>query len=161
MKYSVVVSSNTGNTNRLGDAIKEIMVKYNECENFGDEEVIFVGFWTDKGSCIKEFGEFLSSIENKKIFLFGTAGFGGSDEYFEQILDRVKKHIKKSNTIIGTFMCQGKMPISVKERYENMLSQNPNNDKAKELIINFDKALNHPNEEDLKELEKRVLESLN
>lgn len=45
-------------------------------------------------------------IKNKKIFLFGTAGFGGSDAYFEKILGQVKQSIDASNTVIGEYMCQ-------------------------------------------------------
>ena len=29
-------------------------------------------------------------MKNKQIFLFGTAGFGGSDIYFRKILSQVK-----------------------------------------------------------------------
>ena len=59
------------------------------------------------------------------MFLFGTAGFGESEAYFQKVLDRVKESIDESNSIIGTYMCQGKMPMAVRERYEKM-KQQPN-----------------------------------
>lgn len=167
MKYSIVISSNTENTKVLGEKIRKAL-NDSECIYFGDEsielsdeDIVFVGFWTDKGTCSKKLGQFLNRLENKKIFLFGTAGFGGSQQYFDQILDRVKQNIEDSNTVIGTYMCQGKMPEGVKVRYEKILSQNPSDNNAKELLINFDKALNHPNEDDLLQLEGIVLKSLN
>mgnify|MGYP001128430156 CR=1 FL=1 len=99
--------------------------------------------------------DFLNKLKNKKIFLFGTAGYGESEKYFEGIINNVKKNIDSSNTIIGTFMCQGKMPLSVRERYEKMREQNNISLNIDKLIANFDKALSHPNTDDLKTLEQR------
>ena len=103
--------------------------------------------------------EFLKQLKNKKIFLFGTAGYGGSQNYFEGIIKNVKKNIDSSNTLIGTFMCQGKMPLSVKERYKKMQEQNNSSLKIDDLIANFDRALSHPDAADLKKLEEQILNS--
>ena len=46
-----------------------------------DAEMIYVGFWTDKGTADQACLELLGRLRNKKIFLFGTAGFGGSEAY--------------------------------------------------------------------------------
>lgn len=95
-------------------------------------------------------------IKNKKIFLFGTAGFGGSDAYFEKILGQVKQSIDASNTVIGEYMCQGKMPQSVRERYVKM-KENPEHPANLDLLIqNFDRALSHPDSEDLERLKKSL-----
>ena len=53
-------------------------------------------------------------MKNKQIFLIGTAGFGGSDIYFRKILSQVKQFIDASNVIVGEYMCQGRMPQSVR-----------------------------------------------
>lgn len=100
--------------------------------------------------------ELLSKLKNKKIFLFGTAGFGGSDAYFEKILGQVKQSIDASNTVIGEYMCQGKMPQSVRERYMKM-KENPEHPANLDLLIqNFDRALSHPDSEDLERLKKSL-----
>ena len=92
----------------------------------------------------------------KKDFLFGTAGFGGSDAYFEKILGQVKQSIDASNTVIGEYMCQGKMPQSVRERYMKM-KENPEHPANLDLLIqNFDRALSHPDSEDLERLKKSL-----
>ena len=80
-----------------------------------------------------------------------------SEKYFEGIINNVKKNIDSSNTIIGSFMCQGKMPLSVRERYEKMREQNNISLNIDKLIANFDKALLHPNADDLKTLEQIVI----
>ena len=156
MNIAIVYKSVTGNTKIIADKIKEKLgdnVKYfGEPKEGIEAELYFVGSWTDKGMCCKEIENFMKSLENKQIIYFGTAGFGESKEYYEMLFNRIKEIIPESNKIISYFFCQGKMPIAVKERYEKMIKENPSDKKIKLILENFDKALEHPNEEDFKEL---------
>ena len=99
----------------------------------------------------------LETLRNRRIFLFGTAGFGGSEAYFQKILDNVKRAIDPSNTVIGTYMCQGRMPQTVRERYVKMKGQPEHPANLDALIENFDRALSHPDGEDLRALQEAVL----
>lgn len=162
MKYSIVYSSRTGNTSLLATKLKDTL-PISDCVYYGtpdekalEADLVFVGFGTYKGECDEELAALLKKFNNKKVFLFGTAGFGRSSLYFEQIIDRVKKHINESNSVVGNFMCQGKMPMSVRSRYESMIDKEPV--KMKEMIENFDEALNHPNEEDIIKLKEAVVQ---
>ena len=94
VKYAIVFSSLTGNTKKLADTIRAVLPK-EDCEYFGapkaeelHSEMLYIGFWTDKGNADNATLELLSKLRNKKIFLFGTAGFGGSAAYFQKILNR-------------------------------------------------------------------------
>lgn len=56
MKYAIVYSSRTGNTKLLAERMKEVLTKEN-CIYFGEpnEEalkapMLYIGFWTNKGS---------------------------------------------------------------------------------------------------------------
>ena len=165
MNYAVVYASVTGNTKMLAEEVRRVNGG-EECVYFGtagadvpEAGLIFAGFWTDKGDCSGEMTEVLEGLHGQKIFLFGTAGFGGSEEYFSRILERVKAHIPEENEIIGSYMCQGKMPQSVRKRYESMLEQNPEDQRMQGMIDNFDRALAHPDEHDLKAFD-RALEAL-
>ena len=120
-------------------------------------ELLYIGFWTDKGNADSDTLDFLSKLKNKKIFLFGTAGFGGSDAYFQKILGNVKSAIDSSNTIVGEYMCQGKMPQSVRERYVKMKENPEHPDNIDALIENFDKALSHPDSDDLERLKNIII----
>ena len=159
-RYSIIYSSKTGNTKKLAEAIYNTLPQ-NKCDYYGTVDkiddvlsnVIYIGFWTEKGNADHLTIDFLNKLKNKKIFLFGTAGYGESEKYFEGIINNVKKNIDSSNTIIGSFMCQGKMPLSVRERYEKMREQNNISLNIDKLIANFDKALSHPNTDDLKTLD--------
>lgn len=160
MNYSIIYSSKTGNTAALAKTIQDHLTQ--TAPNFiclactpvqdaapANDDLTFIGFWTDKGSCDTGMQTYLQSLRGKRIFLFGTAGFGGSPDYFETILDHVKSHIDTSNTICGTFMCQGKMPVSVKQRYEQMLAADPDNVQMQQMLKNFEQAASHPDVSDL------------
>ena len=155
MTYMVVYSSKTGNTQLLAKSIKGILGE-NCCIYYGktDEiqtqsaDIIFVGFWVYKGSCSEEVKKYLKTVENKKIVLFGTAGFGGSESYYETILAEVKQYISESNNIIDIFMCQGKMPHNVLERYQRLLEDQPEDSNVLDMIYNYKNALSHPNIDD-------------
>ncbi|WP_456031746.1 flavodoxin family protein BilS [Senegalimassilia anaerobia] len=123
-------------------------------------EVLFVGFWTNQGVADQAAQKLLEQLRNRKIFLFGTAGFGGSEAYFQAILDKTKTFIDDSNTVIGTFMCQGKMPHSVRERYVKMKEQPDHMPNIDVMIENFDKVLSHPDADDLEKLARLVRETV-
>ena len=81
-RYSIIFSSKTGNTAELANAIRDALPQEN-CDYFGTSEIeepvsemLYIGFWTDQGNADKSALELLQRIKNKKVFLFGTAGFG-------------------------------------------------------------------------------------
>ena len=160
MSYSIIYSSRTGNTKMLADTIQSVL-NAEECVYVGEPsqeslkaDRLYVGFWTDKGRCNDEIADFLKTVTTQEVFLFGTAGFGGEASYFEKILTKTKKYLPSSATVVGTYMCQGKMPMSVRERYEK-LSKGPIPN-IKMLIENFDKALSHPDADDCQKLKDLV-----
>ena len=153
MKFSILFSSHTGNTRLLAETLKNTLPD-SECIYYGlpdqqalEADLICIGFWTDKGCCDEALSAFLKTVHHKQIFLFGTAGFGRSDEYFSRILTNVTNLLEPDNTLVGQFICQGKMPITVRKRYESMLDQEP--EKFQSLIDNFDQGQTHPDNNDL------------
>ena len=125
-----------------------------------EADVVFVGFWCDKGSCSPAVQHFLQGLAGKRVFLFGTCGFGESDEYFAQILERVRAYLPVDAQYIGGAMCQGKMGMGVKRRYEGMLEKDPENAQACMLIDNWNKAQSHPNEDDVSRIAAAAKEAL-
>ena len=99
---------------------------------------------------------FLGTLENQKIFLFGTAGFGGSESYFESIITDVKQYISPSNIVVDSFMCQGKMSENVLERYQKILIEQPENKNTQDMIDNYNQALSHPDMHDVLAAQVRV-----
>lgn len=163
MKYAIVYNSKTGNTRLLAETLQKVLPQA-DCVYFGtpndaalSADRLYIGFWVDKGSCDDAVSDFLTKLQGKEVFLFGTAGFGKEPAYFETILKKVSQNLAPGNTLIGTYMCQGKMPISVRERYEQMLAAPNPAPNLHALIENFDQALSHPDEADLAKLAETIL----
>ena len=162
-RYAILFSSVTGNTRKLAETIRQVLPEEN-CDYFGmvegeipSSKTLYIGFWTDRGTADTAALSLLEKLRNKRIFLFGTAGFGGSDAYFQKILHRVRQSIDCSNTVVGEYLCQGKMPPSVRERYLKMKEQPEHPANLEALLENFDRALSHPDTEDLERLRAAVI----
>lgn len=158
MSYAIVYSSRTGNTKALADAIREVLPPEDSCY-FGPPDAaalaaqrLYIGFWTDKGTCDGDTAAFLAQLTNQEVFLFGTAGFGGSAEYFEQIAHRVETLLPAGVTVLGHHLCQGRMPMTVRQRYAAM----EDSPRRTQMLENFDAALSHPDAEDLRQLQNAV-----
>ena len=167
MKYSIVYTSRTGNTLKLAETIKENL-NPEDCLYYGpladealDADLIYVGFWTDKGRADDTTLEFLKKIRNKKLFIFGTCGFGKEQSYFDKVIATTCKSIDDSNEVVGTFICQGKMPQAVRDKYVEMKKRAFHMPNIDQLIENFDSALSHPDYIDLAKLITEVENSNN
>ena len=165
MKYAIVCSSRTGNTRLLAETIRDTLPP-EECIYFGPPSeaalsapILYVGFWTDRGTCDGDTAAFLKDLTSQKIFLFGTAGFGISQEYFDRILKRAEENLPETVQVFSSFLCQGKMPMSVRKRYETLQQSPTPPPNIGMLIENFDKALSHPDRDDLQKLRDTVLTS--
>lgn len=150
MTYAIVYSSKTGNTRLLAETIRDTLPAA-DCLYFGapDDAAlradrIYVGFWTDKGTCDADTAAFLARVTTQEVFLFGTAGFGGAPEYFDKILSAARQNLPEGAAVCGSYMCQGKMPMAVRARYEQM----EDSPRRQMLLDNFDAALSHPDEAD-------------
>ena len=157
-RFLIVCESLTGNTAMLAEALRAHLQTENTVittpvlADTDSSDVFFVGSWTDKGDCAADTAAFLEKLEHKKVFLFGTCGFGRSDAYYDTVYRRFADHLKSSNQIIGHYICQGKMPESVLHRYEAMKAANPDCSRWDECIENYNEALNHPNGNDMQSL---------
>ena len=125
-------------------------------ENPAEADVVFLGSWTDKGSFSEKMKEQAEKIHEKKVFIFGTCGFGGNSEYYERLFERAAALLNESNAVIGHYYCQGKMPMAVKDRYLSMLREHPEDKKLEASIQNFEEALTHPDSEDLEKLSEAL-----
>lgn len=170
MTYAIVYESSTGNTEQLAQAVAAALPS-GECRAFGrvDEvdraavaqaDRVYAGFWTNRGDCGDELAEVLATLADKDVFLFGTAGFGADATYFAGVMSRVAVHLPASAQVVGSFMCQGRMPASVRARYAQTAAAKPEQAaRMQQLVDNFDEAANHPNDDDLARLRAAVEEA--
>ena len=166
MEVMVIYSSHTGNTKKVASSIfaaipgdSKDMQSIDEY-NGKDAETYFIGFWTDKGTCDMRVVDLLSELEGKNVALFGTCGMGANEEYYKSIEQKVKVWLPEDCRYLGAYMCQGKMPLSVRERYVKMKEQPDHMPNIDAMIENFDKALSHPDADDLVKLTESVSEAI-
>ncbi len=165
MKY-VVYTSRTGNTRLIAETIKDelgsdsTLVEFSMDMQVDKAAMLFIGYWCDKGTCSIELTQWISTLHGRKIALFGTAGFGGGMEYFNRIARTVEALLPDDNEVYGSWLCQGRMPQSVRDRYVALLEKNPGDGKSRQALENFDKASTHPDQGDLNDARLFVGEML-
>ena len=67
-------------------------------------------------------------------------------------LERAEENLGPEVRVVGTYMCQGKMPQVVRDRYEAM----EDSPRRTAMLENFDRALSHPDQGDLAGLKQTV-----
>ena len=151
MKKAIIFSSATDNTKKLAQAIYDNLEDVIYCGKPSEEaleaDLIFVGSWTKGATCIPDIKECLGAITNKKLFLFMTAGYGSTEEFFAPIINSMKEAVNDTNKVVGTFICQGKVSdakqAAIKKtdeaKYEAMKSE-------------LDNSTTHPDEADIAKL---------
>ena len=157
MSYAIICSSKTGNTEKLAQRAREALGEKDE-RPVADADLVLVGSWTDKGGMDPALADALPQLAGKRVFLFGTCGFGGSQAYYDRVLDRFQSALPEDSQVVGRFMCQGQMPPAVRERYVKMAEQDPA--RFSPMIENFDRALGHPDDADLAAFETALRAAL-
>lgn len=153
MEYLVLYTSQTGNTQKIAMEIfgaipgKSKDIQRLEERNGEEAETYFVGFWNDRGTCGSQVMDFLSTLHGKRVALFGTCGMGGSEEYFKQVEQRVSVFVPEDNEYLGCFLCAGRMPSQVLERYKQMQLVN-DTPQIRMMISAYEEGMLHPNQQD-------------
>lgn len=159
MKIAILYDSATGNTAYLAEALHKAYPDAALCTPdtcaVTDADCVLLGFWTDKGTCSDKLKAVLHELAGKQVFLFGTAGFGASDSYFSQLIDRVKAELPADCQVMGWYMCAGRMGEGVHRRYEQMCENPETREKGEMLLRNFEAAAAHPNADDASALVER------
>lgn len=153
MSYAIICSSKTGNTEKLAQRAREVLGEKGEGP-VTDADLVLLGSWTDKGGMDPALADSLPQLVGKRVFLFGTCGFGGSQAYYDRVLDRFSAALPEGAQVVGRFMCQGQMPPAVRERYVKMAEHDPK--KFEPMIENYDRALGHPDAADLDAFEEAL-----
>ncbi|MBQ8184891.1 MAG: flavodoxin [Lachnospiraceae bacterium] len=154
LDYAVLYCSETGNTKQVAFQIfsalpgqdKDIL-SLDEIDTIPEAKTYFVGFFVNKGTCSVEVIRCLEHLGGKNIALFGTCGSSPTEEYKKMVENQVSVWIEGDNTYLGMFLCQGKMPIQIRRKYEDMRTAQ-NARQVERLLANFDEAMLHPGEKD-------------
>ena len=171
MKSIVIYSSLTGNTKQVGEAIASVLPAGTPCvpmkelpSDVSSYDLVFAGFWVDKGTANKEARDVLGTLHNPHIALFATAGVPPHMAHAKESLINAAKCLPDGVAPVGTFICQGKVDLKVIEMMYKMFPKGHSHGQSADRDARHKQAAVHPDEGDFKaakEFAKHILAQLN
>jgi flavodoxin len=156
----IVYSSKTGNTRKLAEGIHKGLaealgpgqgVRIGAVEENPDPagaDWILAGFWADRGNADQKALHYLKSLEGRKVGLFGTLGAYPDSDHARDISKTVQDIAAEKNTVLGCFLCQGRIDPALTERFKNLPADNPHA-MTPERMKRHEEAAKHPDEKDI------------
>ncbi len=152
MRSLIVFSSLTGNTAKVARAIYDVLPEPREIHTVESVpspdgfDFIAVGFWVDKGMPDTRSRNYLKTLKGKRVGLFGTLGADPGSDHARRCLENALQ-LAEGNTVLGTFLCQGRIDPKVVETMRRMAPEaHPMTPERMERIR---AAETHPDREDL------------
>jgi flavodoxin len=154
----IVYSSKTGNTRKLAEGIHRGLaealgreVRIGAVEKNPDPagaDWVLAGFWADRGNADQKALQYLKSLEGRKIGLFGTLGAYPDSDHAREISKKVQDLAAEKNTVLGCFLCQGKIDPALTERFKSLPADNPHAMTPERMKRHLE-AAKHPDEKDI------------
>ncbi len=161
MKSLIVYSSLTGNTEKVATAISQVLPEAHFCRvddapDNKDFDVIIIGYWVDKGLPDTKILNYIPTIQNKKVVLFGTLGAYPHSDHAKDCMAKAKALVEEQegNEVIDSFICMGKVDPKLLERMAQMT--NNAHPMTEERRLRIEEGNKHPNEEDFKNVQEFI-----
>lgn len=155
MKILITYSSKTGNTKKLAEGLYNNLGHENmdimpisEVNNLDNYDTVLAGYWVDKGGPNEEAKVFMENLQGKKVGLFATLGAYPDSEHAWKSLVNGESLVSEKNTVIGKYICQGKIDKRLIESFKN-LPEGHVHRVTEEKLKRYKIAENHPNEIDI------------
>lgn len=152
--FLIVYSSKTGNTKKVAQALLAGAPERCELADVAQApstdayEVIFAGYWVDKGEPDQAMQEFLPTLNNKKVVLFQTLGAEPYSEHGVTSLANAGRYLNVSCKVAGTLSIRGAIDPKLIEAMSKMPAGHPHAPSAASKKRWHD-ASTHPDEADL------------
>ena len=156
MSALIIVSSITGNTWKVGQALNEAYPQTAlrrttdvlKCTELLDKySRIIIGCWCDKGGLPPDLAQLVPYIRGKSLAIYATMGGNPQSERAKDWFNRQCSTIvgnDRNNLLAATFLCQGKINPVLIEQMKKM----PGYQETSESVARREEAAKHPNEED-------------
>lgn len=154
MKTLIVYSSRTGNTQKVADAIAEVLPgcalhPVDSAPPADAFDFVCIGYWVDKGGPDAAARAYMEGVRGKTVALFGTLGAWPDSDHARDCRSRGEECLggDRGNTVLGTFLCQGKIDPGVLAMMAKMAGDiHPMTPEREARIA---EAAKHPDAEDL------------
>ncbi len=156
MKTLIVYSSKTGNTRKVAEAVSKQLpdAELFDAKTAPDPagyDLVFMGFWVDKGTADKGARKFMEKISNQRVALFATLGAYPDSEHATKSLDAAGELIPTCE-IVDRFICQGAIDPKLIKWMKLLPKGHPHavDDARKKRWAD---AESHPDEQDFKNIQ--------
>ncbi|MDY0191533.1 MAG: flavodoxin family protein [Desulfuromonas sp.] len=151
MKTLICYSSKTGNTAKIAQAIQAALPhadlhSVDENPDPDNYELIFVGFWVDKGTADDKAKKYMQRLNQQTVALFATLGANPDSQHARDSLNKAAQLIPAGN-IVARFICQGAIDPKLTARMSTMPEDHPHAPDAAR-IKRWQEAKEHPNSSD-------------
>ena len=153
-KILIAYSSKTGNTEKVAKALYEgapeacELKKVEEVEALDAYDLVFVGYWVDKGGPDPKAKALLSTIKGKKVVLFQTLGADPDSDHGRTSFANAAKYLDADCMVLGTLSIQGAIDPQLIAAMSKMPAGSPHapNEESKKR---WAAASTHPDAADL------------
>ncbi len=159
MRTAVIYSSKTGNTKKVAEAILEgagegaELVSAETPVNPCEYDLLFVGYWVDKGMPDEKSRKLMESITESKVALFATLGAYPDSDHAVSCLEKGRETLGQGCTVLDTFICQGAIDPKLIEWMKTLPADHPHApDEAR--IKRWQDASTRPDATDLEKARK-------
>lgn len=165
MKYQIAYENIYGNAEVLANEIKKILPPEStdfadlSCQEISDDaDVYLIGFEITQDAIPLNIMDVLENLEGKTVLCFVTCAMAHAGKK-DSIERNLLPFLPDECDYRGLFFCPGQIPASVLRAVEEALRENPENERAKTMLECFQKSLNHPDSDDLRDLRRFIDES--
>lgn len=131
MKGAIIYSSKTGNTQKVAEAIQaglnEDFKVYSVDENPDPTQfdLIFMGYWVDKGTADKKAQNYMKKISKQKVAIFATLGAYPDSDHATDSLKKGGECLGEGCEVVGSFICQGAIDPNLMEWMSKLPEDHP------------------------------------
>ncbi len=157
MKSLIVYSSKSGNTQKLAEALynhlsgEKELCSVAEAPDPEGYNFLAVGFWLQGGQPDPESQAFLAKVEDgQDLYLFATHGAAVGSPHVKNAMKSAKAIAAKAH-LIATFSCPGQVSEKVLEMAAKKDPQPP-------WLADAPAAVGHPDEKDMKNVVRMLVE---
>ncbi|MDL2271528.1 flavodoxin family protein [Desulfovibrio sp. OttesenSCG-928-I05] len=150
----VVYSSVTGNTRMVAEAVREalpegtLLCPVKDAPAPDAFDFIALGFWVHRAGPDPRMTRYMASVRGKDVAFFGTLAAYPDSDHAQKVRARAAD-LLEGNTILGSFLCQGKL---AQKRFEKRMadtSPNSGHPMTPERRARLLEAARHPDTQDL------------
>ncbi len=148
MKTLICYSSKTGNIAKIAQAIHAAIPhadlhSVDENPDPNKYELIFIGFWVDKGTADDEAKKYMQRLNKQAVALFATLGVYPDSQHASDSLENAAQLMPSCN-IVARFISQGTIDPKLTQSMSTLPADHPHAPDAVARIKRWEDAKDHP-----------------